>query len=319
VNPGNLMLHPDGKLLATLGDRIVVALTSRDDWRSASIETVAEIDSSTDPQLSLHGVDLYWLNAARQGDPNSHEILRIEYAGVHVTAGLSLWSTRQTLIVNNPSSAWLRTAPDSGSDQVVTVLPYNSPVVVAGQPHYDGVQWWWPLQTPDGLVSGWVEQNSLAESASSPPPPPTGACVPRSDWTVRYLVQPNDTLYGIALRAGVSLDELKQGNCLTSDTIHVNQPLSVPRNVGSVVQPVGDSSVPVPDDTIFSMEVNPPPTNTPTTRPFAIQPWATPTPRPNAFPFPLPTFGRFEMEMVFPPAIATPTDPPFALTPTASS
>jgi LysM repeat protein len=52
-------------------------------------------------------------------------------------------------------------------------------------------------------------------------------CDKRTDWPV-YTVQQGDTLYGLALRHGVSVALLQEANCLDTDTIQVGQSLHVP-------------------------------------------------------------------------------------------
>src|SRR5690349_16627596 len=53
-------------------------------------------------------------------------------------------------------------------------------------------------------------------------------CVPRSDWQTT-VVLPDDTLSGIAQRAGTTVDDLVTANCLASaDTIVAGQTLRVP-------------------------------------------------------------------------------------------
>jgi len=41
-------------------------------------------------------------------------------------------------------------------------------------------------------------------------------CLPRTDWTARYVVQPGDTLSAIAARAGVRLEDFMAGNCIVN-------------------------------------------------------------------------------------------------------
>jgi len=76
-----------------------------------------------------------------------------------------------------------------------------------------------------------VTPGATAMSAGTATPAATqeGACTPRADWTARYTIQSGDTMSGIAGRAGVSLDELAQGNCIVDvRRIVAGQSLNVP-------------------------------------------------------------------------------------------
>jgi murein DD-endopeptidase MepM/ murein hydrolase activator NlpD len=58
----------------------------------------------------------------------------------------------------------------------------------------------------------------------------SGACVPRSDWTIFYTVVAGDTLGSIALRTNSTTAQLAAANCLTNpNNIVVGQQLRVPR------------------------------------------------------------------------------------------
>ena len=57
----------------------------------------------------------------------------------------------------------------------------------------------------------------------------SSACTPRTDWPV-YIVQPGDTLYGIAVKVGSTTAELTAANCLPNpNVLFVGSPLYVPR------------------------------------------------------------------------------------------
>jgi uncharacterized protein YgiM (DUF1202 family) len=144
------------------------------------------------------------------------------------------WSIGQLLEVVNPNGAWLRQTPDSSSTVIVTVLPDRTPVVVLAAPQWDGVQWWWQVRTDDGRSSGWLEQSQLRERLAQPP----SACASRTDWAYTYTVQPGDTLFQIAQRAGVSLTDLQIGNCIADPgAIAVGQVLRVPQPVQTAPPP----------------------------------------------------------------------------------
>lgn len=82
-----------------------------------------------------------------------------------------------------------------------------------------------PLATPLPMV------NPTAAPTLQPTPGQlvvNPACTPRADWQT-YRVVPGDTLSGIAVRTGSTVEALAQANCLTDkNIISVGQPLRVP-------------------------------------------------------------------------------------------
>ena len=68
--------------------------------------------------------------------------------------------------------AWLRVTP--GAAFIETLLS-GSLVLLKDAPAFDGVQYWWPVQTT-GNKTGWIEQNSL-ELVVSFGPIPTGSAM----------------------------------------------------------------------------------------------------------------------------------------------
>ena len=56
-----------------------------------------------------------------------------------------------------------------------------------------------------------------------------------------YIVQNGDTLYGISKQFGVTIDNIKSTNNLTSDTLKVGQVLNIPSNQVTYVVKKGDS------------------------------------------------------------------------------
>lgn len=136
--------------------------------------------------------------------------------------------------------------------------------------------------TPAALMAGncLVSPYILPGYGIYVPAPPTAtyvSCGAPYGW-VRYTVQPGDNLYRISLLYRITVAELKQANCLTSDYISAGQLLWVPNTVTSTppatpiniefptVTPV-ETEVP-PTDTLeppaTSTEVPPSPTTAPT-------------------------------------------------------
>ena len=91
------------------------------------------------------------------------------------------------------------------------------------------------------------------------PPQPTSTFIPCGapfGW-VRYTVRPGDNLYRISLLYRITLAELKQANCLTSDFISVGQQLWVPNTVTST-PPATPINIEFPTETPALTETVPP-------------------------------------------------------------
>ncbi len=142
------------------------------------------------------------------------------------------WVGGQSVCITSAAGAWMRAEPQSASQSIVRVLPFDTAVAVNGEAHFDGVQSWWPVRTWDNAV-GWVEQSGLA-ACSKPVEPP---CTPRSDWP-SYTVQPGDTLSRIAQSVGVSTTQLVTANCLPDPSqLDAWTSLRVPRLPATPIPP----------------------------------------------------------------------------------
>ncbi|MCC6148443.1 MAG: LysM peptidoglycan-binding domain-containing protein [Anaerolineaceae bacterium] len=87
------------------------------------------------------------------------------------------------------------------------------------------------------------------------PTPTRSSCGPPANW-IRYIVQPEDTLFSIGLAYGIGVSQLQEANCLGSSTlIYAGQSIHVP---------------------------NTPPRFTPTRSPTARPPTQSATPTPTA-------------------------------------
>jgi LysM repeat protein len=132
-----------------------------------------------------------------------------------------------------------------------------------------------------------------------PPPPPTEApppasCGPPSNWVV-YIVQRGDTLFSIAQRVNSTVQQLKNANCLTSNTIRTGQKLYVPYRPAPLPPPP------------TALPTQPPPTPSPTEiPPTETPPSATPTDVPTTQPPPSDT--PTEVPPAQQPPSATPTE-----------
>ncbi|MBK8021372.1 MAG: LysM peptidoglycan-binding domain-containing protein [Chloroflexi bacterium] len=81
---------------------------------------------------------------------------------------------------------------------------------------------------PPALQIGGQMNPAITPSATVPVSQP-GTCTPRSDWTLRYVIQQGETLSNIASRGGLSLNDLAAGNCITNPSrIFAGQVLNVP-------------------------------------------------------------------------------------------
>ncbi len=131
-----------------------------------------------------------------------------------------------------------------------------------------------------------------------PPSPPVRQPCGPPGWWVQYIVQPNDTMYSLALSRGTSVYLIKTANCATTTNLVAGRAIFLP---------------PLPPPPTVPPPPPPPATNTP------VPPSATPLPTltPTAVP---PTFTPTSQPSVT--ATATPTLPPTATwtpTPTATS
>ncbi len=106
---------------------------------------------------------------------------------------------------------------------------------------------------------------------------------------VRYTVQPGDNLYRISLLYGITVAQLKQANCLSSDFISAGQQLWVPNTATStpIATPI---NIEFPTETPISTETSTPePPATSTEIPPSETPAPTETPEPSATPAPTET------------------------------
>jgi len=70
--------------------------------------------------------------------------------------------------------------------------------------------------------------------------PPTAAlpCTPRADWAATYTIQRGDTLFAVAQRFNLTLQQLQQANCISDpNLIQVGQVLRVPFQLATRVPP----------------------------------------------------------------------------------
>ncbi len=105
------------------------------------------------------------------------------------------------------------------------------------------------LSTP--TPTGQPTQTTTPAATNTPfptqTPLPTSAptCFQRTDWPA-YVVQAGDTLFGIALWTGTTVDQLALANCLANpNAISAGQVLRVPR-IPPVVVPTS-TSIPIPE------------------------------------------------------------------------
>ena len=91
------------------------------------------------------------------------------------------------------------------------------------------------IMQANGLETTTIYQGGQIYLPLTPPPPPSApasvpaACVasPLPGWAL-YTVQRGDTLYGLALQRGTTLLQLRQVNCLASDSLYSGQRIYLP-------------------------------------------------------------------------------------------
>ena len=104
-----------------------------------------------------------------------------------------------------------------------------------------------PPVTPEGTPMLPVPTVPLAPTPTPPTPPAQGE---EEGWFY-YTVQRGDTLFSIAQQFGISVEELKQLNGLTEDTIYVGQKLRVPGSPPEREEYI--EYIVQPGDTLFSI------------------------------------------------------------------
>lgn len=134
------------------------------------------------------------------------------------------WNANEEIAIND-NDVWLRLEPDSKSENIIEVLAQDETVTLVGGNYFDGIQWWWQISTTERNI-GWIEEKWLEISK----------CIPRSDWSTRYIIQRGDTIFKIASSINISIEDLASGNCLdASRNIVVGQQLVLPSSYASSV------------------------------------------------------------------------------------
>ncbi len=167
---------------------------------------------------------------------------------------------------NNVRDSWqtLSIEATAGQSGQVTVFTSSQFRLVLPIAHMDS---WW-----DNAVLEIV-QPATPPTATPPPPPPTSAVpptpratsTPRPDGAVVHIVQAGDTLFGIALRYNVSLDELRRlnaGSLGPNDLLSIGQeiiisgaPITLPT---PTPMPTAEVPTPAPGETPVAPTQAPP-------------------------------------------------------------
>lgn len=88
-----------------------------------------------------------------------------------------------------------------------------------------------PTNTPIEQVH--VDITPVA-TPTTPPPTPTGGVAPASGGTVKYTIKPGDTLSGIALQFGITVEDVVKTNNITDpNSIQAGQVLIIPTKGGA--------------------------------------------------------------------------------------
>ena len=153
---------------------------------------------------------------------------------------------------------------------------------------------------------------SPSPTLPSSPAPEASSCGPPAGW-VQYTVQSGDSLYGLSVAVGASLDQLRDANCLVvGGLIYTGQRLYLPRLPVATATP-SRTPTHLPDPT-----EPPPPTVTEPPAPTATEAPPTATQPPPTEPPPTeppPTETALPEPTATPPPTRMPT-PTFAPTPT---
>ncbi len=113
---------------------------------------------------SIHG----WIEQASIGMTGDGQIAMPQDYNPTVSAPPSWTPYSAVQLKPGIPFAWIRYLP--GSSKILAAVGPNSIFILFGWfsssafiPHFDGYQWWWPVQvtTANGVRNGWVEQNSI--------------------------------------------------------------------------------------------------------------------------------------------------------------
>ena len=137
-----------------------------------------------------------------------------------------------------------------------------------------------PTKAPTSTPTPTPTHTPMPTNTSTPvPPPPITPTTERQ--TILYVVQPGDTLFGIALRYGVTVQALREANNVNPTALRVGQTLKI-ETQQSALTPSPTSGAPT--------ATLPAPTKIPSpTAPPVPLPTATEMPRPT--PSPIPTLA----------------------------
>ena len=95
---------------------------------------------------------------------------------------------------------------------------------------------------------------------------------PKISATSEHVVVKGDTLFNIAKRAGVSVDELKAANGMTDNNISLGQTLLIPAHVRTIVEPAANSAINVYGNVLQASQPAPASASAPA---FAVMPGDT--------------------------------------------
>lgn len=149
----------------------------------------------------------------------------------------------------NPHDTWTQLSLDvtAGASGKVTVFLSTD---YRGDSRYHLDAWWDNVSATviSGAPAATNPPATSAGPANTQAPAPTTApaasartATPNADGQIIYVVQANDTLWGIAATHGLSVDELKALNGLTSDFISVGQSLIVRQGASTGTEPTPEA------------------------------------------------------------------------------
>ena len=150
------------------------------------------------------------------------------------------------------------------------------------QPSYITVDRTQEVTADAPLYSAPVSQPLTQEWVQSPAPQAdifAEATAPRISATLRHTVVKGDTLYNIAKRNGVSVDEIRSANGMSDNGLQLGQTLMIPSSVQTIVEPVRANSAVNSYNQV--LQASAPVAGTPTygvtsdARPYAVTPGDT--------------------------------------------
>ena len=148
--------------------------------------------------------------------------------GVIVAVLLAATGCVKSKLPDAPTVVVTSQAQPTGAAQTPTVAVGETVVSADATPSATPAEGETPL--PSMTPTNTPEPTETPEPEATTEPPPAG--------TFEYTVKTGDTLWGIAIRFGTTVEEIKSLNSLTSDTIYKGNKLNIPGSGGEGTESV---------------------------------------------------------------------------------